>query len=504
MTEKEQHQGAAELKERPPAQNAESSIKEQLQPDGKPAKDMNAANVLAAYEMNSAKKVIVSEVQDFVNGLPDFRSQFDLSSGGKEDGSALPDEQAERVQKAVVSLFSTLKLHRASIKKKVKRSKRVSCGSDSREKEPAVSPIDAELSPISAKIDDLLIIDHELLKEVIDSIASSAAPAEKAMSDLNSVLADYPGLADELASAISLAGNSCDWRSKAKIILSNRKMADSVKINTILANLESLRKFQQLWHCSLEEIKPELESLKAGYQDYLNIRNSMITLNTGLAMFWAKKFMGRGLPLDDLFQDGIIGLISAVDRFNYKLGNNFASYAGFWIRQSIGRDLEKMIYAVNVPANIIAMKRKLKSVSQEFYLTSRRYPDSSELAALTGYPEKKIRELPEFEDCVSLDGPAGPDRQDLVADHLADPNSQPSDEYSAQNQQKRIINEGLENLTDRERFVLKCRYGFGCQERTLKETGQCLGLSGEQVRNIQNKAHNKMQAWLVENPSFSL
>ena len=221
-------------------------------------------------------------------------------------------------------------------------------------------------------------------------------------------------------------------------------------------------------------------------------RRGLVEKNLRLAVAVAKKYRGQGLPFEDLIQEGNIGLMKAVDKFDPEMGNRFSTYATWWIRQSIQRAIGDKGREIRLPAHINEKLRKVRKAQGELIAQFHHEPTQEEIAARLGWEAGKVRSVLEaVHDVSSLDQPLGPESG---ADRLGDFVEDHDPDGIGENQQLR---EAMSQLPERERHVLVNRYGLDRGKKvTVRELSAKLGISEKSVRRVQQRAETLLRTLL--------
>jgi RNA polymerase primary sigma factor len=240
----------------------------------------------------------------------------------------------------------------------------------------------------------------------------------------------------------------------------------------------------------------EVELAKGIERGDAQARQRMINSNLRLVVSIAKRYQGFGLPLSDLIQDGILGLIRAVEKFDWRRGFKFSTYATWWIRQAVRRGVDDRARTIRLPVDVVERKQQIARAELELDATLRRQPTLEEVADAAGLPPQRVREARAAARSVtSLDMPVGDEAGAATLGDLVAGGGTPPDEEAAQELGLDALHRAVANLPEPARTVIELRYGLGGQEpATVSEVGRRLALTRDRVRALEREALEHLAA----------
>jgi RNA polymerase primary sigma factor len=265
---------------------------------------------------------------------------------------------------------------------------------------------------------------------------------------------------------------------------------------TVEPSLDSLRLYlRSIGRVELLTADQEIELAKRIERGDLQAKEQMINSNLRLVVSIAKKYQGHELPLLDLIQEGILGLIRASEKFDWRRGYKFSTYATFWIREAIQRGLANRGRTIRLPVHIGQRERRVAHVERQLVQRLGREPEPAEIAAELQWTIRDVRDVLRIAQMpVSLEKPVGDEEDSELGDFVADETGEEPYEAAIEHLQREDVQRALNALPERERQVIELRYGLrGHEPLTLEEVGRAFGLTRERVRQIENNTLKKLK-----------
>ena len=264
---------------------------------------------------------------------------------------------------------------------------------------------------------------------------------------------------------------------------------DSVVLDGVKAYLKSIGNHPRL---SFEEEKELSEKSLSGDRD---AQTKLVECNLKLVVPIAKRYMGCGLPLLDLIQEGNLGLIKAAEKYDGSKGFRFSTYATYWIRQAISRALGDQSRTIRIPANMVELLSKVRRGSAELLQALRREPTEQEIADHLGIELEKVQTVMDMAQATtSLDLAVDDDGETTMGDLIADSGVENPYQNMVKEANTQIVEAVLATLSNKEADILRMRFGIGADKpMTLEEVGQHYGVTRERIRQVENKAIRKLR-----------
>jgi RNA polymerase primary sigma factor len=261
-------------------------------------------------------------------------------------------------------------------------------------------------------------------------------------------------------------------------------------------SLDSLRLYlRAIGRVPLLSADEEVSLAKRIERGDMHAKQHMVEANLRLVVSIAKGYVGRGLTLLDLIQEGSLGLIRAVEKFDYRRGYKFSTYATWWIRQAVTRSLADKGRTIRIPVHMVERLNKLLHAERRLIQTLGREPSAAELAGELDCSVREVREVMRItQQPISLEKPVGEEEDSALADFVEDASAASPFEIASESLRRESITRVLASLPRREREVIEMRYGIvGGRSRTLEEVGRAFNITRERVRQIENRTLKKLQ-----------
>lgn len=441
----------------------------------------------------SDSKLILLYLQNLTKHLKNKKIKTrHVISGLDEDDNVIEDEDKATVK--LIAQFDVLWKHHRSVNKFQKhQAKRKLQPAEKKRLEESESLFKDAIRNISFNSRQIELMCDEILnhKEKINltfrkmnsNIKSLDLPVEKM---------------DQLFEQLSSATSKRAKEKTAKDISAKTGHRFSIA-NRYFEKIELKRKristMIELTTLSLDDFNLEVKSLKQVERRVKSAKSQLVEANLRLVISIAKKYTNRGLQFLDLIQEGNIGLMKAVDKFEYRRGYKFSTYATWWIRQSITRAIADQARTIRIPVHMIETINKLSRISRAKVQELGREPTADELSEDLGMPLYKVRKVLKIaKEPISLDTPIGDDEDSQLKDFIADEHIRDPGEATVSSNMGERTRDALKTLTKREENVLRLRFGIdSIKDHTLEEVGQDFDVTRERIRQIEAKALRKLR-----------
>ena len=450
------------------------------------------ASILAMSEEIRNGKVVISTVVDGfadANENDDYVAEEDFDEYDEADdddgkgGSKALTKKLEELKREALSRFDSIRAHHEKLRKIYDKD-----GYGSQAYLKTQQAITEELMSIrfTAKtieklcdmvrnqVDDVRKKERELRRIIVDKCGM---PQEK-------FVADFPPNLVNLNWVVKQAASGKPW---STVIQSN--------IPPIQDLQQKLIDLQNQVVVPLDHLKNINKRMNEGERNSRSAKKEMIEANLRLVISIAKKYTNRGLQFLDLIQEGNIGLMKAVDKFEYRRGYKFSTYATWWIRQAITRSSADQARTIRIPVHMIETINKMNRLSRQHLQEHGFEPDASVLAEKMEIPEDKIRKIMKIaKEPISMETPIGDDDDSHLGDFIEDSANTAPIEAAMQAGLREVVKEILDSLTPREAKVLRMRFGIEMStDHTLEEVGKQFDVTRERIRQIESKAVRKLK-----------
>lgn len=331
---------------------------------------------------------------------------------------------------------------------------------------------------------------EEKIRNAVDGLIASAVGGKLSEEQVNERL-------DRFALSVEEMENVYGELKAKGITVSNSSLSEKIAIDNFDSSTDDSVKMylKEIGQVPLLTTEEEVELAKRMNEGDMSARDKLSVANLRLVVSIAKRYVGRGMHFLDLIQEGNLGLMKAVEKFDYERGFKFSTYATWWIKQSITRAIADQARTIRIPVHMVETINKLGRVSRNLLQTLGREPSAAEIAEKMGITEDKVIEIQKIaQDPVSLEKPIGEEEDSHLGDFIEDNSSvSPAEKAEAAMLREHLL-QVLSTLTPREQEVLIMRYGIkDSRPKTLEEVGKEFNVTRERIRQIEAKALRKLR-----------
>ncbi|MBQ0959506.1 RNA polymerase sigma factor RpoD [Ideonella sp. 4Y11] len=450
------------------------------------------AEILAMADRIAAGDMQISEVVDgFVaeDEADDYVAEEDFDEFDEEDdddgngGSKALTKKLEELKSAALEKFGTLRTHFEKMRKAYEKE-----GYKSVAYNKAQHAISEDLMTIRFTV--------KTIEKLCDILRSQVDDVRRYEREIRKIVVDKCGMPQEhFIKAFPPNSLNLKWAEK--------EMASGKPYAAILGrNLPAIQELQQKLIdlqaravVPVDDLKEINKRMNEGEKASRDAKKEMIEANLRLVISIAKKYTNRGLQFLDLIQEGNIGLMKAVDKFEYRRGYKFSTYATWWIRQAITRSIADQARTIRIPVHMIETINKMNRISRQHLQEFGYEPDAPTLAEKMEMPEDKIRKIMKIaKEPISMETPIGDDDDSHLGDFIEDTNNVAPVEAAMQAGLRDVVKDILDSLTPREAKVLRMRFGIEMStDHTLEEVGKQFDVTRERIRQIEAKAIRKLK-----------
>ncbi len=327
-------------------------------------------------------------------------------------------------------------------------------------------------------------------------VAAALAEVDVDEGDIEELYGYLEGQGVEMVDDVDPAQTSSPDSERAEPKRGKRRKSAALDLKPDMTT-DSLQLFlKDIGKVRLLTAQEEVDLAKRIERGDLDAKQKMVESNLRLVVSIAKNYRNQGLPFLDLIQEGTLGLVRAAEKFDYRKGFKFSTYATWWIRQAIARALADKARTIRIPVHVVEKLNKIGRAERKLVTELGREPTPDEIAEVTGIDPEEVDQIKRSAQApVSLEKPVGDEEESEFGQFIADEKAESPFERAADLLTKEALREALENLSYRERRVLELRYGLGGEHpRTLDEVGRTFNVTRERIRQIENQSLKKLQS----------
>jgi RNA polymerase primary sigma factor len=442
----------------------------------------------ALKDPNTPVDSLVDGFTDSVEAVAENAEGDDAEAAAAADttdigAAAMTVEQLEEMRKRTLEIFAKCRKDLDTVK--------ASFGTEGKERsyKRALKHIAELLSPVRFSV--------KVVSQLTDLVSAHMDEVVGSLKRMRTVLQNQCRMkAEDVISLLSKKDPTKEGFFE-KLAESNKPWAELVRLNleVLKHEQETLRGLEKKAMMPIAAQRELSRSMKLAQTNLMQAKARMIEANLRLVISIAKGYVNRGLAMTDLIQEGNLGLMKAVDKFEYRRGYKFSTYATWWVRQSVTRAVADFGNTIRIPVHMSESYNKIRRLKQKFLQEKYRQPTEQELADLSGLPLAKVQLLTQaMRGVESIDAPIGDDEDATKLDFVkGDERDDPSRAFQDRSMVE-CIKKSLDELAPREAQVLRLRYGIGTnKDHTLEEVGHALGLTRERVRQIESAAIRKLR-----------